>query len=164
MAREDPAHQGSNLGTVTTNTSDSPESTPPSASLLADQQVADQQVADLTAADVAWDLDTLIEGTDLDSLLDQSDQIADQLETYRGRVGSMTQEELVTAMRLMADLQEVQGRAGYYAMLRFSENTSDPERGALMMRVQERSVPLATRLVFFELEWAALDDDAAEAL
>ena len=106
----------------------------------------------MTAADVAWDLDTLIEGTDLDSLLDQSDALAEQLEQYRGRVDSMTQAEFVTAMTLMAQLQEVQGRAGYYAMLRFSEDTSDPARGALMMKVQERSVPLATRLVFFELE------------
>ena len=120
--------------------------------------------ADLTAADVAWDLDTLIEGTDLDSLLDQSDALAEQLEQYRGRVDSMTQAEFITAMTLMAQLQEVQGRAGYYAMLRFSEDTSDPARGALMMKVQERSVPLATRLVFFELEWAALDDAAAEEL
>ena len=68
------------------------------------------------------------------------------------------------APRTMADLHEAQGRAGYYAMLRFSEDTSDPERGALMMKVQERSTSLATRLVFFELEWAELDDDRAEAL
>ena len=129
MAREDPAHQGSNLGTVTTTTSDSPESTPPSVSLL-----ADQQFADLTAADVAWDLDSLIEGTDLDSLLDQSDQIADQLETYRGRVGSMTQEELVTAMRLMADLQEVQGRAASETLVMFRAISLPPIAASLALR------------------------------
>ncbi|MGB6057931.1 MAG: M3 family oligoendopeptidase, partial [Microthrixaceae bacterium] len=35
---------------------------------------------------------------------------------------------------------------------------------ALMMKIQERSTTLATRLVFFELEWAAVDDATAEAL
>ncbi len=120
--------------------------------------------ADLTAADVAWDLETLIEGTDVDSLLDRSDELTDQLEGYRGRVAGLDADELAAAMRTMADLQEVQGRVGYYAMLRFSENTADPERGALMMKVQERSTTLATRLVFFELEWATVDEARVDEL
>ncbi len=144
---------------MTTTTSDSPDPTAPTK-----PSSTDPAATDLTAAEIVWDLDTLIAGTDLDSLLNQSDALAEQLESYRGRVHSLTQTELVTAMTLMAELQEVQGRAGYYAMLRFSEDTSDPARGALMMKVQERSVPLATRLVFFELEWAALDDATAEEM
>ncbi|HTN99273.1 MAG TPA: M3 family oligoendopeptidase, partial [Microthrixaceae bacterium] len=71
---------------------------------------------------------------------------------------------LADAMTRLAELQELQGRVGYYAMLRFSENTADPERGALMMKIQERSTTLATKLVFFELEWAAVDDAKADAL
>ncbi|MHB1139111.1 MAG: M3 family metallopeptidase, partial [Microthrixaceae bacterium] len=124
----------------------------------------DPTEADLTAADVAWDLDTLIEGTDIDALLDRSDVLTDQLESLRGRIAGLDAGELADAMATMAELQEVQGRVGYYAMLRFSENTADPERGALMMKVQERSTTLATRLVFFELEWAEVDDATADAL
>ena len=120
--------------------------------------------ADLTAAEVAWDLETLIDGTDVDALLDRSDELTDQLEALRSRVAELDAGELADAMTTMAELQEVQGRVGYYAMLRFSENTSDPERGALMMKVQERSTTLATRLVFFELEWAEVDDATADAL
>lgn len=124
----------------------------------------DPQLADLRAADVAWDLESLIEGTSVEELLDRSEQLTEQLEAYRGRMGDLTADELAQAMRTMAELQEAQGRVGYYAMLRFSEDTSDPERGALMMKVQERSTGLATRLVFFELEWAELDDATADAL
>lgn len=120
--------------------------------------------ADLTAADVAWNLETLIEGTGLDALLDRSDALAERIAAYRGRVADLDATELATAMHLMADLQEAQGRAGYYAMLRFSENTADPERGALMMRVQERSTALATQLVFFELEWAEVERAQVELL
>jgi oligoendopeptidase F len=125
---------------------------------------ADPAAADLAAADIAWDLGTLIEGTDIETLLDRSDAVAEQLVAYRGRVAQLDAAELAAAMHLMADLQESQGRAGYFAMLRFSENTADPERGALMMRVQERSTAMATQLVFFELEWAAVDEAHVELL
>jgi len=124
----------------------------------------DPELVDLRAADVAWDLESLVAGTSVDELLDRSEALTEELEGLRGRVAELTAEELAAAMRTTAELQEAQGRAGYYAMLRFSEDTSDPERGALMMKVQERSTSLATRLVFFELEWAELDDARAEEL
>ena len=124
----------------------------------------DPAARDLTAADVEWNLDSLIAGSDVDQLLDRSDAIATDLVSYRGRIATLDSAELATAMHLMAELQEAQGPAGYFAMLRFSDNTADPERGALMMRVQERSTTLATQLVFFELEWAAVDTDRVEDL
>src|SRR5207249_4192323 len=43
-------------------------------------------------------------------------------------------------------------------------DTADPERGALLQRVQERATEIETQLLFFELEWAALDDERAEEL
>ena len=55
-------------------------------------------------------------------------------------------------------------RAGNYAMLRFSIDTADPAIGALMQRVQEKSTAIETNLLFFELEWAALEDERAEEL
>jgi oligoendopeptidase F len=43
-------------------------------------------------------------------------------------------------------------------------DTADPATGALMQRVQERGTVIETQLLFFELEWAALDDARAEEL
>ena len=44
-------------------------------------------------------------------------------------------------------------------------DTADPRRGALLQRVTERATAVETKLLFFELEWAALDDErAAEEL
>ena len=120
--------------------------------------------ADLTAADVGWDLDPLLEGADVDTLLDRADELGAELANLRGTVSELDASALADAMHLSAQLEETQGRAGYYAMLRFSENTQDPERGALMMRVQERSTAIATQLVFFELEWAALPDERVDEL
>ena len=67
-------------------------------------------------------------------------------------------------MRELAELQELAGRAGSYAILNFSGNTADPARGALLQRMQEKATAIETALLFFELEWAALDDERAEEL
>ena len=67
-------------------------------------------------------------------------------------------------MRELGALQELVGRAGSYAMLRFATATADPARGALLQQVQERGTQIETKLLFFELEWAALDDERADAL
>ena len=64
-------------------------------------------------------------------------------------------------MASMAELQELIGRAASYAGLRFAVDTSDPANGALMQRVQERATAITTQLIWFELEWAEVDDDAA---
>src|SRR6476619_1334833 len=68
------------------------------------------------------------------------------------------------AMRELGTIAELAGRAGTYAMLRFAVDTADPERGALLQRVQELGTAIETKLLFFDLEWAALDDEHAEAL
>ena len=67
-------------------------------------------------------------------------------------------------MRELGELQELAGRAGSYAALRFSTDTSDPARGALLQRVQERGTAIETLLLFFELEWVAVPDGQAEEL
>ena len=67
-------------------------------------------------------------------------------------------------MHELAAINELVGRAGSYASLRFSTDTADPARGALLQRVQERATEIETQLLFFELEWAALDDERAEEL
>src|SRR4029078_9725539 len=77
---------------------------------------------------------------------------------------SMDAPALVAFMTAMAQLEETIGRAGSFASLRFSTDTSDPERGALMQKVQERATAIETTLLFFELEWAALADERADEL
>ncbi len=121
---------------------------------------------DLTAADVAWDLETLLPGPGdegVDTLLDEADALTARVGPFRGRIAQCSADELVELVELLASLSDVIGRASSYAGLRFATDTSDPARGALMMRVEERATAMSTQLVFFELEWAALDDAAADA-
>jgi oligoendopeptidase F len=119
---------------------------------------------DLTAADVAWDLDTLLDGRTVDELLDDAGGLVEEVVAYRGRVAELDAGELAHVMELMARLQTTIGRAGNYASLWFSVDTADPARGALMAKVQERATTLAAQLLFFELEWVAVPDEAADRL
>jgi oligoendopeptidase F len=62
----------------------------------------------------------------------------------------------------LARVNELVSRAGHYGMLRFTEDTGDPERGAAMQRLEEISTSIASSLVFVDLEFAATDDANAE--
>ena len=53
---------------------------------------------------------------------------------------------LARAMRELEAIHEALGRAASYASLRFSTDTADPERGALLQRVQERGTEIETLL------------------
>ncbi len=122
--------------------------------------------ADLTAADIAWDLETLLPDPGdggVDVLLAEADALTDRAAQTRGRVAQLDTGEIVELMTTLAAVADRLGRASNYAGLRFSTDTSEPANGALMMRVEERGTAIGTKLLFFELEWATLDDAAVEA-
>src|SRR5665213_2088911 len=92
-------------------------------------------------ADVAWDLSHLLDGKgeeSLDGYLARADALAERLAEWRGRVATFQGSDLVAFMEEMAELEELAGRVQAYASLRFATATSDPARGALLQRVQER--------------------------
>ena len=118
--------------------------------------------------DVAWDLDPLVEGegeAGADRMLAEADKRAAAFaERHAGRVKDLDGPGLAAAMRELEEIFDLVGRAGNYAHLRFSVDTADPANGALVARVTEKGTAIETKLLFFELEWAALDDDRAEDL
>jgi oligoendopeptidase F len=116
----------------------------------------------------AWNLADLVDGEGeegvhrrLDEALERSRAFA---ERHAGKVAEFGVDDLRDAMTELVAIHDLAARAGYYASLAFSVDTADPRRGALMQKVQERSTELQTLLLFFDLEWAALDDDRAEEL
>lgn len=125
-------------------------------------------MAAIDADDVLWDLSDLLDGRDDESavleLLDDADALAAELAGGRGTVATWDADRLVAFMAGQAALSEMVGRAGSWAGLRFATDVTDASRGALMQRVQERGTAISTRLLWFELEWAALADETVEAL
>jgi len=123
--------------------------------------------SDLTAADVAWDLEPLVDGkgeAGVDELLDEAERVAASVAERRGTVSRLDAAGLASVMRELASIAELVGRAASYASLRFSADTTDPGRGALLQHVEERATAINTKILFFELEWAALPDDRAAEL
>jgi oligoendopeptidase F len=130
--------------------------------------VSTSEPNDPDLAQTAWDLEPLVDGEGeagveirLQDALTRSQVFA---ERYAGKLDGLDSTGLGEAMAELAEIYELLGRAGSYAALRFSTDTAAPENGALLQKVQEGETQIATTLLFFELEWAALSDERAEEL
>ncbi len=116
------------------------------------------------ATDVVWDLSDLLDGRTVDDLLDDAIARAERLAGQRTTIGTLEAAGLAAFMAELATINELAGRASAYASLSFAADTSDPETGALLQRVEERGTKIETALVFFELEWAEVPDEQAATL
>ncbi|MDA0181555.1 M3 family oligoendopeptidase [Solirubrobacter phytolaccae] len=129
-------------------------------------------VSDPELQEVAWDLTDLLNGAGsgdpqagVDALLAEAQTRADAFaDRYAGKLAEIDGAGLIAAMQALAEIEEIAARAGTYAHLAFSVDTQSPTNGALLQRVEEKGTAIETKLLFFHLEWAALDDAKAEEL
>ena len=127
-----------------------------------------------TLDEVTWDLSHLLDGerapdggeeAAVDALLDRADELAEIFaRAYEGHVEELDGPGLIEAMKKLAEISELAGRAANYAHLRFAADTEAPANGALLQRVSERGTAIQTKLLFFELEWVQVPDARAEEL
>ncbi len=117
---------------------------------------------------VEWNLDDLYVGPDDPRLnADLESALADARsfrERYHGRVGGLSAAELLGATGEYERIASAVTRAEAFAQLRFAADTSDETRGALLQRAREQVTAVETELLFFELEWAAVEDERADEL
>ncbi len=124
-----------------------------------------------TAAGVTWDLTDLYVGPqdpqltrDLADAVTAARQFAAH---YRGRLatpGSLAPSDLADAVVALEAILEQVGKACAYADLLHAADTTPAAHGALVARAQERASLVRQELLFFELEWLALDDQRASEL
>jgi oligoendopeptidase F len=123
---------------------------------------------DATLEAASWDLEPLVGGRGADGVVELLTEARDRAEAFaqrhRGNIGELGADGLADAMHELAAIHDLSGRAGSYAVLSFSLDTTDPERGALLQRAREMSAAIETALVFFELEWNQVPDEHAEKL
>ncbi len=107
---------------------------------------------------LTWDLSDLYKGIDdpaidqtLDKCLERAREFARR---YRGNINraDLTAEYLNTAIAEFEALAQEMTKPMAYASLIFSADTSKPEHGALLQRVQERQTEITLELIPFELE------------
>jgi oligoendopeptidase F len=127
-----------------------------------------EHLSDPELLETEWDLAPLVDGEDgagverqLNEAVERSGRFAKR---YAGQVAGLDAAGLRNAMRELATIHELIGKAASYASLRFATDTADPTRGALLQRMQEKATEAETKLLFFELEWAAIEDERADAL
>jgi oligoendopeptidase F len=117
---------------------------------------------------VEWNLSDLYEGPDdpkIESELDEAHGASQAFrERYRGKLGELSAAELNDAVAELERIKSASTRVETYARLRQAADSSDQARGALVQKVRERNTQIETELLFFDLEWSALDDDVAERL
>ena len=117
---------------------------------------------------IEWNLSDLYDGpgdprieSELDEALAASQAFR---ERYRGKLGELSAAELNDAVAELERIRSSSTRVETYARLRQAADSSDQARGALVQKVRERNTQIETELLFFDLEWSALDDDTAERL
>lgn len=119
----------------------------------------------IAETDVSWNLSDLFAGPDdpaIDAALLTAKERAEAFAAaYQGKIDSpdLTAARLLSAVRDYEALWQDAGKPGTYARLRFSADTSDPARGALMARVSEATTKLSLPLVFYRLELARAADE-----
>ena len=131
-----------------------------------------QHAQETSSADgVSWDLDDLYSGPDdpqIDRDLDGALNRAKAFESvYRGKIdtdGGPEPALLLAALTELEGLSEQMDRPSVYAGLLHAAKTDDPRRGALLAHTRERWTAINKHLIFFDLEWVKVPDDAAAGL
>ena len=137
--------------------------------MMEEGRMADVVVEQKTGAeDVIWDLSVFYKALD-DPAIDQDMErvvgMANEFAAkYRGRVAQLDAEEMVDAMVEMEAISDLGGRIASFASLNFSTDTTNPQVGRLLQRVREQGAKLSQTLMFFDLEWKAVDDTVAAQL
>ena len=115
-----------------------------------------------------WDLEPLLDNRGpeaVEAMLAEARERAGAFAgRHRGRVDELGAIELAEAMEELGAIHDLAGRAGSYAVLSFSLDTADPERGARMQRARELGAAIETELLFFDLEWNKVPDERADEL
>jgi oligoendopeptidase F len=120
---------------------------------------------------VAWELADLYAGVDDPAIgrdLDTAMKRAQAFESaYRGKIdvlGGPPADALLAAMRELEGLSEQMDKPIIYASLVHAAKTDDPKHGALLARTREQRTAINKHLIFFDLEWVKVADDAVQCL
>ena len=124
-----------------------------------------------SASCVTWDLRVLYASVDDPGItrdLDEALHRAQAFEAaYRGKIdvpAGPSPELLKKALDELESLYEQMDKSAVYAGLVHAAKTDDPKRGALVSRTREARTLINKHLIFFDLEWVKLPDEAARPL
>jgi oligoendopeptidase F len=125
-------------------------------------------VNDLECEAAVWDLEPIVENQGEDGarrLLEQARSRAEVFAAeHAGHVSDLDVDVLVSAVSELAEIRELLWRANGYGRMRGRLDSSDERASALRGAAETAQAETEAQLLFFELDWVALDDDRVEAL
>ncbi|HEX2620040.1 MAG TPA: M3 family oligoendopeptidase, partial [Phototrophicaceae bacterium] len=128
-------------------------------------QVAEQQTG---AENILWDLSIFYKGLDDPNIqvdMDKVERLADDFAAqYRGKVATLSADAMQAAVEALIAIYDLRGRIGSFAELNFTTNSASAQVGALVQKISEFDAVIGQKLVFFDLEWNAVDDAVAAKL
>jgi oligoendopeptidase F len=83
---------------------------------------------------------------------------------FAGRVSDLDVDGLIRAVNELTEIRELLWRAVGYGRMRGYADSSDTVGAAVQAAGEAAQAEIDGKLLFFELEWVAVDDDRAEAL
>ena len=120
------------------------------------------------AENVVWDLSVFYQSLDdpqMEADIARLNEMVDAFQArWRGKVAAMNAADFVSAYEAMEAIYDLRGRLGSFAFLNFSTDTGNTDFQAAVARVEELESALSQKMVFFDLEWNALDDEQASAI
>ncbi|MYE26247.1 MAG: M3 family oligoendopeptidase, partial [Chloroflexi bacterium] len=120
------------------------------------------------AEDVVWDLSVFYKSLDDPQIETDIDKLSEMVDAFqarwRGKVAAMSAVDFVSAYAAMGAIYDLRGRLGAFAFLNFSTAAGRTDYQAAVARVEELESALSQKMVFFDLEWNALDDERANAI
>ncbi len=121
---------------------------------------------DLGTTDVVWNLEDLYDSLQDELLQDDLDLCLQEAELLKeGCAGKLTELDPAVFARTVRRLERIQvnlGRIDTYAFLNFVTQVKNSEAGAFLQQSKEAASRVNRELVFFDLEWAKMDQESAD--
>jgi len=124
-----------------------------------------------SAEGICWDLSDLFSSHDdprieatLKSCRDRAEGFALRFRGKISRLEGLTAKELLEGLEELEEIEDALSRVANYSSLLYAANSLRPEYQDLEQRVEQRVTEVRNLLLFFELEWLDLDDEAVERL
>lgn len=122
-----------------------------------------------SATGVVWNLKDLYTSISDPALQRDMEQARDRSiafgKKYRGKIVSCRRaEELAEALEELESLSELLDKPMIYAHLVHAAKTDDPRHGALLSKAREARTEANQHLIFFDLEWVAIEEPVATSL
>ena len=122
----------------------------------------------LGTTNVIWNLNDLYTSTTDELLNDDLDfcrQEAELLkESFAGKLADLEPPVFARVIRRLERIQVNLGRIATYAFLQFVTQVKNSEAGAFLQQSKEEASAINREIVFFDLEWAQMDQQAADIL